>query len=162
MCSQCMTNPNYYNSRVFGMGLMRATKNDYDTNPTWEKDEFGIIECNDPTFYFKTLPVEVKPEWLEIPDSDPTDMSLPDYPPDYVKALEVATNIEEEILSSSELRFSSLKRLFDTTSKNYPNAKAKIAIMYELYLAIQSGFRTNAEVEAEIEKELENEEKPLP
>ena len=53
MCLQCLTDPYYYGEVFPGWSLMRARRQ-YFTE--MKIKEWGLIECNDPTFYFMTTP----------------------------------------------------------------------------------------------------------
>lgn len=57
MCLQCFTDPIVYEKDdqhhfIPHYVLMRATKNDTAKNPQWKKDEWGIVNINDPDVFF--------------------------------------------------------------------------------------------------------------
>lgn len=52
MCEQCLTWPVSFGQPLPGYTLMRARR---DGNE-WMKGEWALIECNDPTFRWKTTP----------------------------------------------------------------------------------------------------------
>ena len=61
MCSQCMTAAVSYGEVFPGFALMLATKTDYPDHPDmqeWKEGEFGLVECNDPTFYLTHAPIK--------------------------------------------------------------------------------------------------------
>lgn len=53
MCTQCVVDPLYYGEFAPGWFLIRATKPDYDM----EADDWGLVECNNPSVVFSTTPV---------------------------------------------------------------------------------------------------------
>lgn len=52
MCEQCVADTKNYCEPIPGWLLVRAQK---DGN-YMKKDDWGLVECNDPTFLFKTTP----------------------------------------------------------------------------------------------------------
>lgn len=52
MCDQCLTWPVSFGSPLPGYTLMRARRDGCD----WKRGEWGLIECNDPTFRWKSTP----------------------------------------------------------------------------------------------------------
>ncbi len=57
MCEQCLVNPVYFGEPLPGFFLARARRDGND----WKKGDWGLIQCNDPTFY-----------WTQTPTSNPT------------------------------------------------------------------------------------------
>ena len=63
MCEQCLVNPVYFGEVLPGYNLARARRDGND----WKKGEWGLIECNDPTYRWTSVPKET--EWyMDIPD----------------------------------------------------------------------------------------------
>ena len=61
MCLQCLTKCVSYGQVFPGYALARATKTDYPDHPdssSWQKDQYALIECNDPTFIFNSNPLK--------------------------------------------------------------------------------------------------------
>jgi hypothetical protein len=54
MCTQCVVDPLYYGEFAPGWFLIRATKPDDDI---MEVDDWGLVECNNPSIVFSTTPV---------------------------------------------------------------------------------------------------------
>jgi hypothetical protein len=52
MCLQCITKAESYGEIVPDFHLMRSTQ-EYDE---WQLGVFGLVECNDPTYYLDGLP----------------------------------------------------------------------------------------------------------
>lgn len=52
MCEQCLTWPVSFGSPLPGYTLMRARRNGND----WLQGEWGLVECNDPTYIWKATP----------------------------------------------------------------------------------------------------------
>lgn len=53
MCEQCLTWPISFGEPLRGFWLLRARRDGND----WKKGEWGLVQCNDPTFIWKTTPV---------------------------------------------------------------------------------------------------------
>jgi hypothetical protein len=54
MCLQCSAKSISYGTALEGFVLQRATEDAWDE---WKKDQFGLVECNDPTFVFRVAPM---------------------------------------------------------------------------------------------------------
>lgn len=52
MCEQCLTWPISFGNPLPGFRLMRARRDGH----TWKRGEWALIECNDPTYTWKTTP----------------------------------------------------------------------------------------------------------
>lgn len=52
MCEQCLANPVSFGQPLRGFWLMRARRD----GDNWKKGEWGLVECNDPTFYWVSTP----------------------------------------------------------------------------------------------------------
>ena len=53
MCEQCLTWPVSFGQPLEGFTLMRARRQGND----WRKGYWGLVECNDPTFMWKSTPI---------------------------------------------------------------------------------------------------------
>lgn len=58
MCEQCLTWPISFGNPLPGYKLMRARRDGND----WKRGEWGLIQCNDPTFTWKKTPTP-SPTW---------------------------------------------------------------------------------------------------
>ena len=58
MCEQCLTWPVSFGQPLEGYTLMRARRDGND----WTKGEWGLVECNDPTYTWKKTPTP-SPLW---------------------------------------------------------------------------------------------------
>lgn len=148
MCLQCLCNPDVFNRRIGPFVLMRATKDPYpnDENPVWTANQFGLVECNDPTFFFTTLPVKVKHSWLLKSSDDDSD--------EWFAAHDAALSIQEEIVQSAENIESVLRLVREAIVdlSTFTKYDVSMAIMKVLYEALESGFKTDAEFSKEIQE----------
>lgn len=61
MCAQCVTKAVSYGECLPGFHLMKAAKTDYPDHPNmqqWVEGQYGLVECNDPTFYLSNPPLK--------------------------------------------------------------------------------------------------------
>lgn len=65
MCLQCLTKAVTYGNLekgkhdvMPGYALMRATKSDYDVDPTWKEGQYGLVQMNDPDVIWTCTPVK--------------------------------------------------------------------------------------------------------
>jgi len=146
MCSQCMTSPDVFNKRIGKFVLMRATKNNEFGSISWQPGEYGLVIVNDPTFYFKTEPVDVKPEWL----NHTFDAQNDDEVDAFFNAFDTASKIEEEILSSL-MYLDSIRDLLEAIDANKKEQRVSMILMKHLYDAVQSGFIKDEDYAKEVQ-----------
>jgi len=82
MCEQCLTWPISFGQPIPGYTLMRARR---DGNE-WMKGEWGLIECNDPTFVWKSTPTPTLAYGMTVEEEAALLESLDPESPEYARA----------------------------------------------------------------------------
>lgn len=83
MCEQCLTWPVSFGQPLPGFTLMRARRDGND----WLKGEWGLVQCNDPSFQWKTTPTP-SPTWGMTDDEEDAYIeSIEKDSPEYQRAL---------------------------------------------------------------------------
>lgn len=62
MCEQCLVNPLYFGEVLPGWYLIRARRDGNDM----KVGEWGMVQCNDPTFTWMTTPKVTKEEYEDM------------------------------------------------------------------------------------------------
>src|SRR5688500_11424743 len=61
MCMQCVAKSVSYGNVLPGFNLQKATRTSYEGTSEegqWKKDQWALVECNDPSFYFSVEPIK--------------------------------------------------------------------------------------------------------
>jgi len=66
MCEQCLVNPLEFGEVFPGFWLMRARRD----GDSWKKGQWGLVECNDPTYVWYSTPGSTEKLW-DYPDEFP-------------------------------------------------------------------------------------------
>lgn len=96
MCEQCLSKPLNYGEALPGMFLMRATEDGH----FWKKDQWAIIRCNNPDFWWTPTPLADPDDGLSDEDIDKRN----DLEPAREAFFEAACNIEAALLASADER----------------------------------------------------------
>jgi hypothetical protein len=96
MCEQCLTNPISFGEPMPGFFLKRARRDGND----WKQGEWGLIECNDPSYRWCTTPTpdstwgmtdDEEEAWFENADKSS---------PEYRRAIEVLSDSENDFYAA--------------------------------------------------------------
>lgn len=131
MCMQCLTDPVTYSKRIGEFVLMQATKD--SQYGEWKSGMFGLVRVNDPDFYFTSVPLPVKDNWInreyDIPDEEADE---------YWKAAKRAAEIEDEMLTYMPSFYCMAKLFASVGAVNQDTIRIEMLIMQKLYDAFSS------------------------
>jgi hypothetical protein len=110
MCEQCVAEVEYYLSPLPGWSLVRATKD----GDLMKKDDWGLVECNDPTFW-----------WSVTPTPDPYDILTSE------DVANLPNNIRNDLINRSIL--------WEQNVELFGQSITKHACINDIYRLVESG-----------------------
>lgn len=108
MCEQCSAKTVLYGELLTGWYLVRATQDGL----YMKKDEWGLVECNDPTFSFMTTPV-IDP-FDGMSDEEINKVPIDEFFKKHDPFVEVSKKVLEEMERTTGFPLDSFGRLYQS------------------------------------------------